>query len=440
MTLEVRGGNSEELASVLAGGVALQLRPDLSEQDWVKVGLSLGRAAQGIQWFVGDWLNYGIDHGYVPTDRYQIAVEITNMSDAWLKVCAWVARSFKPEDRRADLSFEHHKRLASLRPGVERTAILQVAAEQGISSRDVFTLAQEVMSPSVVEAELVESGAPLSALEQLANSEAAADIFGESEVAAAPVQRVVPTLPSGVIQLGRHRLIVGDATDPSVYDELFADGGQASTVWTDPPYGVAYEGKTDEALTIQNDAQDDDALLKMLALAFSNADDRLREGSGIYIASGFAHMDKFVQVVDAVGWRFSTELVWVKNRFAMGWGHYHPQHEAIIYAMKGAPVRFYGGRDRTTVFGLANVDGELTFTIPSPAANREHPTMKPPRLIFEHLRNSMQHGEIVLDMFAGSGSTMIAAEQLGASAYMIELDPVYAQVIIDRYHREIEGA
>lgn len=415
------------LAIAADNGVALTLREGLTLDEWLDVGKNLGRASQGIQWFVGDWLNYGVVHGYVAQDKYDLAEEVTHMAKGWLYQCAWVARSIDPADRKADLSFEHHRRIASLKPGLERSVLLQAAVDMRMSVRDLRDVATSVMSPADLEADGFQE------LDRDTLEPAAAPLLTLGIPIDSPVQ-------GKVITLGNHRLIVGDASDPLIMDALFEGESEASVVWTDPPYGVDYTGKTEDALTIQNDAKSADDLVTVLSLAFVNIDRHLRTGSGIYIASGFAHMDLFVGIVDAVGWRFSTELVWVKNRWALGWGHYHPQHEAIIYAMKGnGMVRFYGGRDRSTVFGLETVDGEVSFSIPSPSANREHPTMKPPKLIFEMIRNSAMPGEIVLDPFAGSGSTMIAAEQLGQRAFMIELDPVYANVIIERYKREIEN-
>lgn len=399
--------NSEISLAQTVNGVALQLKPDLTRDEWVEVGQNLGRAAQGIQWFIGDWLNYGVSYGYVSDERYDIAEEITHMSNSWLKVCAWVARSIKPEDRRPELSFDHHKKIASLPAGVERSAILHVAVEQRLSSRALYDLSTAVMSPTEPVTALVTTPPP----------------------AAPSVQ-----MPSGVIELGPHRLIVGDCTDPSVIDQLFEGQPNADILWTDPPYGVDYVGKTSEELVISNDQVAD--LPELLAGSFVLVDKYLRDGSALYICTGFKSQGITVDVINMLGWRFSVELVWVKNTFAMGWGDYHAQHESMIYGFKGDSRRWYGPRNRTTIFGLEN--GE--FTIPKPGANRDHPTAKPPRLIFEQLRNSALAGEIVLDPFAGGGSTMIAAHQMGMRAFMIELDPKYAQAIVDRYHEEIENA
>lgn len=414
MTSIVLGGDNTPLAQAPTS-VALQLRENLTRDEWITVGQQLGRGAQGIQWFIGDWLNYGVKHSYIKEDKLDDAEEITHMSRTWLTVCAWVARAVAPEDRRIELSFEHHKRIASLRPGPERTVLLQVAVEQRLGARDLYALATDVASPQVLPA-----------------------ISTVTPVQVDEPQVLIPDITGEVYELGNHRLVVGDSTDPEVWRKLFDGRPPADVLWTDAPYGVDYTGKTADEMQIQGDKAAD--LGTMLVQAFGLTDGRLKDGSPIYICTGFANMNVFVEIMGLIGWRFSTELIWVKNNLAIGWGDYHPKHESIVYGFKGASHRWYGPRNRSTVFGLTEVGaGPLDYTIPMPSSNALHPTMKPPKLIFEQLRNSALHGDVVLDPFAGSGSTMIAAEQLGMRAYMIEIDPKYAQVIVDRYHNEIEG-
>lgn len=410
MTLEVFGKVPGTVTET-----ALILRDDLSRDEWINVGRSLGRVAQGVQWILGDWLNYGVDHGYIQRDKYDLASELVGMSKEALYVCAWVARSIEPKDRRPELTFTHHKQIASLKPSIERSALLQVAAETQMSSRDLYALSNTIVAPTVED----EVASP--------------NLGGQLEIQ----RRSLPPVQTGsLIELGPHRLVVGDSTEPEVWAKLFMDQPIASVMWTDPPYGVEYVGKSEaegsEAMIIDSDRVED--LPRLLALAFSNADRYLLDGSAAYICSGYYNTDIFLDVIRALGWRHSTQLVWIKQRMTLGWGDYKPQHESQMYVLKGNNHRWYGPANRTTVFGLgATSDGTFGYTIPNPAASRRHPTMKPPKLIFEQLRNSALNGEVVVDPFAGSGSTMVAAQQLGLRAFMIEYSEQYAAEIVDRW-------
>jgi hypothetical protein len=406
MTLEPYGRIPGEMTST-----SLDLRLDLTEEEWIEVGRTLGRGAQGVQWAIGDWINYGVDRGYVPQGKYDLASDLTGMTKEWLYVCAWVARSIQPSDRRAELTFAHHRQIASLKPSIERSALLQVAAETQMSSRDLYTLSNTVVAPTSEP--------------DVASPETSPEVETPS--------RVLPPVQTGsLIELGPHRLVVGDSTDPEVWAKLFMDQPMASVLWTDPPYGVDYVGKTDEQMTIDSDRVED--LPRLLALAFSHTDRYLLDGSAGYICSGYYNVDTVIDVIRALGWRHSTQLVWIKQRMTLGWGDYKPQHESQFYVLKGSNHRWYGPQNRTTVFGLgATSDGTFGYTIPNPSASRRHPTMKPPKLIFEQLRNSALNGEVVVDPFAGSGSTMIAAEQLGLRAFMIEFSEKYAAEIVDRW-------
>lgn len=418
MTLEPYGAVPGEVTEV-----SLTLRQNLTQQEWLDVGKNLGRAAQGVQWLIGDWLNYGVDHGYILYGKYDLASELTHMSKDWLYVCAWVARSFAPSERRAELSFTHHKQLASLKPGIERNALLQVAAQEGMSSRDLYNVSNQIIAPQVETTVVV----PTSSVPTV-----------EVPALDLPVPGALPPVQEGeVIELGQHRLIIGDATDSNIWKKLFAGQDQASVLWTDPPYGVDYSGKTQEAMTISHDTVAD--LPKLLAESLTEADKYLRDGSACYLCTGFTNHYLTQQIIEMLGWRFSVELVWIKNHFAMGRGDYHPQHESQLYAFKGNGRRWFGPQNRSTVFGLGPTDdGSFGYTIHRPSSSLRHPTMKPPKLIVEQVRNSALNGEVVLDPFAGSGSTMVAADILGLRAFMIEIDPKYGAEIVDRY-REING-
>ena len=229
-----------------------------------------------------------------------------------------------------------------------------------------------------------------------------------------------------------HRLLCGDATAPEHLQALLGDE-RAAMIWTDPPYGVDYVGKTEDALTIQHDAST--GLLQLLTSAWAAAAPVLVDCAPFYVAGPTGdNAISFLRSFDVAGWRYKQMLVWVKNTMVLGRQDHQLKHEGIYYGnapgtriagrMAKDSYRWYGGDNVTSV-----------FEVPKPAASREHPTMKPVKLIRPGIENSSQTGEIVLDMFAGSGSTLIAAHQLGRRAFLVEYDPRYAQVIRDRFKR-----
>lgn len=227
--------------------------------------------------------------------------------------------------------------------------------------------------------------------------------------------------------LGPHRLLVGDATDTEAVSAMMGDN-PADCIWTDPPYGVEYVGKTKDSLTIQNDKTSD--LPEMLLGAFTTAIRVSKPGAPIYVAHADTERTAFEKAMREAGLLVRQNLVWVKNTIALGHSDYHYRHEPILYGFtpdgqgrlgRGGD-RWYGNNAQSTV-----------FEIDKPARNADHPTMKPPALITAMLNNSLRPGGIVLDLFAGSGSTMVAAHQHGSSARLVELDPRYADVICRRY-------
>ncbi len=225
-----------------------------------------------------------------------------------------------------------------------------------------------------------------------------------------------------VYQLGRHRLMCGDATAKEDVAKLM-DGKKADCIFTDPPYGVSYEGKTADALTIENDDLKEAPLKTMWHEACKNMVAYTNDGSGFYatVPAGPLHL-LFTDVLKALG-ILRQQIIWVKDQFVMGRSDYHYRHEPILYGwISGAKHAFYAGRTEDTV-----------WEIPRPRASREHPTQKPIELCARAIRNSCPLEGGVLDLFAGSGSTMIAAEQCGATAYLMELDPAYCDVIRARW-------
>jgi DNA modification methylase len=256
--------------------------------------------------------------------------------------------------------------------------------------------------------------------------------------------------------LGQHRLQIGDATDPHVVGKAMG-GHLADAVWTDPPYNVDYAGS--DGQKIANDNMGSGAfrtfLTKLLAAAIAHTS----PGAPIYIAHADSEGLNFRQAALDAGWSLRQALVWVKNAFTMGRQDYQWQHEPILYGWKpGAAHRWYGERTKSTVIDdRVDVDSlpkkdlvalakaliaqahPSVLDFPKPGRNDIHPTMKPVALIHATLGNSALPEDHVLDVCAGSGSTLIACEQLGMVAHLCELDPRYADAIITRWQEFTGG-
>lgn len=247
---------------------------------------------------------------------------------------------------------------------------------------------------------------------------------------APPLPQAPPLSRVGdVWRLGPHRLVVGDSTQASVYEALLGEE-LVACVWTDPPYGVEYVGKTKDALTIRNDGAGD--LDALLSASLGQAVAASVPGGAVYVAAppgvqGLA----FARVLADLGaWR--QTLAWVKDMFVLGHSDYHYKHEAIYfgYTPGGAGRRGRGGEGW---YGDNAQTSVLDF--PRPKRSKEHPTMKPVALVAYCLRNSTRPGDLVLDPFGGSGTTLLACQQEDRTARLIELDPRYADVICRRYQQ-----
>lgn len=230
------------------------------------------------------------------------------------------------------------------------------------------------------------------------------------------------TVPGDLWLLGDHRLLCGDATIITDVERLM-DGTQADMCWTDPPYNVSYEGKTKDALTIKNDSMAADAFRKFLTDAFVSMLTACKAGASIYVAhadlEGYAFRGAFIDA----GWDLKQCLVWKKNAIVLGRSDYHWQHEPILYGWKpGAAHSWHSDRTQSTV---------LEFDKPSRSA--DHPTMKPVPLVEYCIENSSERGDIVLDLFGGSGTTLLACEATKRKARLMELDPKYCDVIVARW-------
>ncbi len=222
--------------------------------------------------------------------------------------------------------------------------------------------------------------------------------------------------------LGEHRLLAGDSTDKASYDVLL-EGAKADLVWTDPPYGVAYVGGTAQALTIQNDELTGDDLQRLLSDALGQAAAACRPGAAWYVAAPAGpNFLEFGHVLRGLGiWR--QTLVWEKDQFVLGRSDFHYRHEALFYGwVPGAAHQAPPTRDQDTIWQCDR-----------PKASPDHPTTKPVELVVRAIETSSDRGAVVLDPFAGSGTTIIAAEQAGRRARAIELDPRYCDVAVRRW-------
>lgn len=230
------------------------------------------------------------------------------------------------------------------------------------------------------------------------------------------------TKPGDLWQLGRHRLLCGDATSIDALERLC--DGQLVDLWlTDPPYNVAYEGKTKDALTIQNDAMSDGDFRAFLRDAYVAADTVMKPGAVFYIWHADSEGYNFRGAAQDAGWQVRQCLIWKKQNMVMGRQDYHWKHEPCLYGWKdGAAHLWASDRKQTTI---------LEFDRPSRSS--DHPTMKPVELFEYQLLNNTKGRDLVLDSFGGSGTTAIACEKTGREARLMELDPKYCDVIIKRW-------
>ena len=264
-----------------------------------------------------------------------------------------------------------------------------------------------------------------------------------------------PISQSGEIyQLGNHRLMVGDSTNKEDVRAL-TDGAQMDLLVTDPPYNVDYNGGTEDAMTIENDNMGKEHFVEFLTAAFENGAEALRPGGGFYIWHAESTAGEFIKALEAAELEFRQRLIWVKSSLVLGRQDFQWKHEPCFYGWKeGAAHYFTADRTNTTVIedapninamnkdelkdyikDLKDVidEGSTILRADKPSSSRQHPTMKPVKLMAHHLAYSTRQGENVIDLFGGSGSTLMAAEQLGRNCYIMEFDPKYADVIITRW-------
>ena len=220
--------------------------------------------------------------------------------------------------------------------------------------------------------------------------------------------------------LGKHRLLCADSTKPEDV-KLLMDSKKANVCITDPPYSCNYTGGT--GMKIMNDNLKGEEFYQFLLSAFKNAYENLADGAAIYIFHSDAEKVNFYNAVVAAGFHYSTTCIWVKQALVLGRFDYQMRHEPVIYAFKDTVKhKFYGDRKQTTVWEFDR-----------PSKSKLHPTTKPLPLVAYPMKNSSLVNSIALDLFGGSGSTLMAAEQMDRVAYLMELDPVYASAIVRRF-------
>ena len=254
-----------------------------------------------------------------------------------------------------------------------------------------------------------------------------------------------------IYELGDHKLICGDSTETDTIASIMSDN-KADLILTDPPYNVNYTGGTSEKLKIANDNKSNAEFMQFLTKAFTAMFTGAKAGASFYIFYAQVNSDSFINALKDAGYKPHQYLIWVKNVFTLSRADYKWKHEPIMYGWKdGASHNFYGALNLSTVFEkkkdidkmskeelkaelkrLENVPKDIIYE-KKPSRNAEHPTMKPVELLTTLIKNSTKTDDIVLDTFAGSGSTLIASAKTGRIARLVELDPYYCDVIRRRW-------
>jgi DNA modification methylase len=241
---------------------------------------------------------------------------------------------------------------------------------------------------------------------------------------APPVPDNAITIAGDLWVCGEHRVLCGDATVGAHVNRLMINS-PADMVFTDPPYNVDYEGYTENKLTIQGDRMSNEQFASFLASIFASYKSVLKSGASMYLCHSSSWQREFQTALETAGFEVRCQIIWAKNTFAWGFGRYKFQHEPIFYChVAGQSDPWYGDKTQSTLWQEQK-----------PAANRLHPTMKPVELIERALVNSSKAGDVVADLFGGSGSTLVACERRGRRARLMEVDPKYVDVIVTRYQQ-----
>ena len=287
---------------------------------------------------------------------------------------------------------------------------------------DLKLLSTELLDLDTGELDLTVTGFTDAELEDMFASVRPPPERGDEDDIPAPAAE--PRVRTGEIYLlGNHRLMCGDSTSPDDVGRLMK-GITAHMVWTDPPYNVAYQSKgMVEHREIENDDMSDAAFYVFLEKAYLNMIHHTRDGGAIYVAHADSEGANFRKAMLQAGWLLKQCLIWVKNSLVMGRQDYQWKHEPILYGWKpGAAHEWFSDRSQTTILNFDKTRN-----------NDLHPTMKPVKLVEYMIQNSSERGYTVMDLFGGSGTTMIACEQLDRKACLMEIDPIYCGVILDRW-------
>lgn len=256
-------------------------------------------------------------------------------------------------------------------------------------------------------------------IEQLMNSIHDKDIKEDDFDVDAELEKPAVTKEGDIWILGPHRLICGDSTLPDTFDKLL-EGKKAGLVVTDPPYNVNYEGSAGK---IKNDKMAEDIFEKFLFAAFVNMEQNMADDASIYVFHSDSHGLAFRRAFEDAGFYLSGCCIWKKQSLVLGRSPYQWIHEPVLYGWKKAGKhQWYAGRSETTV-----------WEYDKPKKNDVHPTMKPVNLIAYPIKNSSMSSALVLDPFGGSGSTLMACDQMDRIAALCELDPKFCDVIVNRY-------
>lgn len=250
--------------------------------------------------------------------------------------------------------------------------------------------------------------------------------------------------------LGTHRLVCGDSTKEEDVLKLM-DGAMADMVFTDPPYNVDYSGDGKETSNkILNDKMDSNSFDLFLADVFKNYAKISKKGAGWYVFHSSSTQHQFQKAIEDAGWNVKNQIIWNKPAASMGWGDYRWKHEPMFYCGK-ENTQFYGDRTHSTVLDMPKDDEKaLKWLKQQRKAEKKgyttiwslkkenvqgyvHPTQKPVQLVRYGIRNSSKADDIVVDLFGGSGATLIACERMDRHGYIMELDPKYVDVIVQRY-------
>ena len=249
-------------------------------------------------------------------------------------------------------------------------------------------------------------------------------VQGLTDEDAVPELRETPVSAPGDLWVlnNTHRMLCGDATVRADVERLMS-GDAADLVFTDPPYGVNYQGYTDQHLKLQGDDMEPTQFRQFLTDTFRSYRRIVKPDASLYVCHSSSWQREFQNALEAAGFTMRCQLIWAKNTFAWGFGRYKFQHEPIFYAyVAGQKDSWYGDKTQSTLWGEKK-----------PAANRIHPTAKPVELVERALVNSSRVGDLVVDLFGGSGSTLIGCERKGRKARLMEIDPQYTDCIIRRW-------